>query len=56
MQDTITIAINGDACKDRKKEIRHIARSQRMTVSEFILWLIEEYEKRQSRKNVKGAL
>ena len=56
MQEVINIGLGGDDCVERKRRIQRMAAERHMTLSRFMLWLTEEYEKRQARRKAKEAL
>jgi hypothetical protein len=50
MQESITLGISGPDCREKKAELVKIANERGMSVSRFILWLFDQYKKRQERK------
>lgn len=51
MQETFSIGINGPDCAQRKQELVKAAEaSGKKSVSRFLLWLFDEYKKRQERR------
>lgn len=56
MQEIINVSMTGVDCGERKREIQKLADERDMTLSRFMLWLVEQYEKRQARRKAKEAL
>ena len=50
MQETFSVGISGNDCSERKAKIQEAAKENHMSISGFILWLFDEYQKRQERK------
>lgn len=50
MQETFSIVIMGDGCSEKKRQLKTAASLRDMSVSKFLIWLFDEYQKKQERK------
>lgn len=51
MQESLTIGINGEGCVEKKEAIKKVAKENGMSAAKFLLYLFDEYLKRQTKKS-----